>query len=175
VTPIDRVRAALEAHGCKPRGRNAKCPAHDDRNPSLSVWEDSDGNAAVKCHVGCAFEDIVNALSLEARDLFANDDRKTKAMNILETYPYVNERGELPYEVCRLTPKSFRQRRPDGSGGWIWNLDGTRRVLSHLPDVIEGVARDRWILIPEGERDVDRLSPTRLRRHMQPRRRRQMA
>src|SRR5208337_2523575 len=33
-----------------------------------------------------------------------------------------DEAGHLLFQVCRLKPKSFRQRRPDGQGGWVWGL-----------------------------------------------------
>ena len=49
----------------------ALCPAHDDRNPSLSIREGDDGRILLKCHAGCAAEAIVAALGLQMRDLFA--------------------------------------------------------------------------------------------------------
>jgi 5S rRNA maturation endonuclease (ribonuclease M5) len=39
------------------------------------------------------------------------------------TYQYHDENGELLFEVVRLDPKDFRQRRPDGNGNWLWGLD----------------------------------------------------
>src|SRR5262245_27745418 len=39
--------------------------------------------------------------------------------NIVAIYDYTDDKGELLYQVVRLEPKSFRQRRPDGNGGWI--------------------------------------------------------
>ena len=51
----------------------------------------------------------------------------------IECYPYLDETGEL-FEVIRFEPKTFRPRRPDGAGGWIWNLEGTERVLYRLPE-----------------------------------------
>ena len=54
----------------------------------------------------------------------------------------------------RFDPKAFRQRRPDGKGGWIWGLNGTRMVPFHLPQLIEAVASERPIIIVEGEKDV---------------------
>ena len=78
-------------------------------------------------------------------------------MNILAEYNYVDEHGDLLYQVVRLSPKDFRQRRPDGNGGWSWKLDGVRRVLYRLPEVLEGVKAERWVVIVEGERDADRL------------------
>ena len=54
----------------------------------------------------------------------------------------------------RYTPKSFKQRRPDGNGGWIWNLKGVRRVLYRLPELLDS---DGPIYIPGGEKDVETL------------------
>ena len=48
----------------------------------------------------------------------------------------------------------FRQRRPDGKGGWIWKK-GDRKVLYRLPELIEGISCGRPVLICEGERDAD--------------------
>ena len=48
----------------------AKCPAHEDRSPSLSVRELEDGTVLIKCFAGCAATDVVAAAGLEFRDLF---------------------------------------------------------------------------------------------------------
>lgn len=40
----------------------ARCPAHDDRNPSLSICESESGKALLKCFAGCSFEAIRDAL-----------------------------------------------------------------------------------------------------------------
>ena len=47
---------------------------------------------------------------------------------IVATYPYTDAAGALLYEVLRYEPKTFRQRQPDGKGGWVWKA-GERRVL----------------------------------------------
>jgi hypothetical protein len=73
------------------------------------------------------------------------------------TYDYVDEHGELLFQVCRLEPKSFRQRRPDGHGGWIWGLGDTRRVLYKLPELIEALALEHTCFVVEGEKDADML------------------
>ena len=46
----------------------ARCPAHDDRAPSLSIAESSDGTVLVRCHAGCSQQDVVDAL--KARSLW---------------------------------------------------------------------------------------------------------
>src|SRR6516225_7435719 len=41
---------------------------------------------------------------------------------IAETYDYTDKDGKARFQVVRYKPKGFRQRRPNGKGGWIWNL-----------------------------------------------------
>ena len=76
---------------------------------------------------------------------------------IIATYDYVDENGELLFQVCRRTDKSFPQRKPDGRGGWSWTTAGVRKVIYRLPEVIEAVAADRTFVVVEGEKDVDNL------------------
>jgi 5S rRNA maturation endonuclease (ribonuclease M5) len=52
--------------------------------------------------------------------------------------------------------KDFRQRRPDGKGAWIYDLEGVRRILYRLPDLID--KPDAHVLIVEGEKDAERLN-----------------
>lgn len=47
----------------------ACCPAHDDKEPSLSLDTGDNGKILLKCHAGCTFEEIVNALGLKPADL----------------------------------------------------------------------------------------------------------
>jgi putative DNA primase/helicase len=56
-------------------GWTAKCPAHDDQHRSLSV-DYRDGHWLVKCHAGCAWHQIVDAVGLKPGDLF--DDRQQR-------------------------------------------------------------------------------------------------
>ncbi|MBI3104107.1 MAG: AAA family ATPase [Candidatus Rokubacteria bacterium] len=58
------------------------------------------------------------------------------------------------FVVERRQPKEFRQRRPDGRGGWIWNLAGARRVLYRLPEL----AGQRTVYVVEGESDAETLA-----------------
>ncbi len=76
---------------------------------------------------------------------------------IAGTYPYHSAGGELLYEVVRYEPKDFRQRRPDGKGGWTWNLNDTPRVLYRLPELI-AADKNSWVFVVEGEKDADNLA-----------------
>ena len=76
-------------------------------------------------------------------------------MNSVAQYDYVDEFGELLYQVLRLEPKSFRQRRPDGHGGFSWELNGVRRVPYRLPELLG--SPPEIVFVPEGERDCESL------------------
>jgi hypothetical protein len=47
----------------------ARCPAHDDRGPSLSVRELDDGRVLVHCFAGCGADEIVSAAGLTFAEL----------------------------------------------------------------------------------------------------------
>jgi hypothetical protein len=132
-------------------GWQAKCPAHDDRVPSLSISQGKDGQVLLYCHAGCAIGDIVASIGLTKKDLSRPDRTRRLTAN---RYDYTDEKGNLLFQVCRFLPKDFRQRRPDGNGGWIDNTRGVRRVLYQLPKVIAA----QTVAIAEGEKDCDSLT-----------------
>jgi hypothetical protein len=141
-------------------GWTAKCPAHDDRHASLSISVGDDGRTLLHCHAGCDFSDIVSALGVEARELFPQEFSNatdTKA-RIAATYDYVDADGRLLYQVVRYQPKGFKQRRPDGNSGYIWNLDGVERLLYRLPEITKAIEGEEAIFICEGEKDCDNLA-----------------
>jgi uncharacterized protein (DUF927 family) len=74
---------------------------------------------------------------------------------IVKTYDYANETGALLYQTVRYDPKDFKQRRPDGRGGWVWNLKGVRLVLYRLPELLKRLTET--VFICEGEKDVHAL------------------
>lgn len=70
---------------------------------------------------------------------------------IVATYDYTDEAGTVLFQTVRYEPKDFKQRRPDGRGGWIWKLAGSRLVLYRLPEALKA----ETVLILEGEKDVE--------------------
>jgi hypothetical protein len=140
----------------------ALCPAHEDRRASLSVSVCEDGKVLLNCHAGCKVEAVVEAIGLTMADLFPDDGTtaagpRTTRGTIVKTYDYTDERGRLLFQVVRFSPKDFRQRRPDGQGGWTWKLGDVRRVLYCLPAII-AAPTDQTIFVVEGEKDADRLA-----------------
>jgi predicted P-loop ATPase len=77
--------------------------------------------------------------------------------NIVAEYDYVDSAGKLLFQVVRLEPKDFRQRRPDGNGGWSWRTAGIEKIVYRLPAVLAAVAEGRTIHIAEGEKGVHAL------------------
>ncbi|WP_254492200.1 toprim domain-containing protein [Bartonella sp. B1099] len=41
----------------------ARCPAHDDQLPSLSITNGNDGRLLLTCYAGCSFREIIQALT----------------------------------------------------------------------------------------------------------------
>ena len=130
----------------------ALCPFHNDqRRPNLRLNEH--GFRCMAC-------DESGGLSLLAQKLGMAppvENGLAFADRIVTAYDYRDEDGKLLYQAVRLrSPKDFRQRRPDGNGGWVWKLDGTRRVLYRLPELL-AADPNAVVFVVEGEKDVDRL------------------
>ena len=60
----------------------ARCPAHDDQTPSLSIREADDGRVLLNCFAGCEFQQIMSALRLEVQDAFPESQRKLADSNV---------------------------------------------------------------------------------------------
>jgi hypothetical protein len=157
-TVVERVLSRLEGGHRSPTGATAKCPAHEDHRASLSISEGDDGRVLLKCHAGCEVETILSKLHLTMRDLFPPRAAKGARKKIVAAYDYVDANGVLQYQTVRYAPKDFRQRRPNGSGGWIWKkaMEGVTPVPYRLPELLTADP-SQPVVIAEGEKDVDAL------------------
>lgn len=72
-------------------------------------------------------------------------------------YDYLSASGELLFQVVRFEPKNFRQRRPDGNGGWVWKMAGVQLIPYRLSAVVRAIERRHTIYIAEGEKGVHAL------------------
>lgn len=162
-TPLDVIRAAVEQVTGPGRanasGWQMKCPAHSDRNPSLSLGQNPDLHALLYCQAGCTTDAVLAAVGLTRRDLYPLRDNDRQQDPVVATYSYVDEQGQLLYQVLRTANKAFRQRRPDPDqpGKWIWRMDQVRRVLYRLPLLAEAIRQSQTIYVVEGEKDVHTL------------------
>ena len=123
----------------------ARCPAHDDRNPSLNI-RDSNGKILVHCHAGCDQRDVINAL--KDRGLWGASRGEKNASS---RRTITRTRTANSYQIVRLHPKDFKQRRPDGHGDWIWKHP--QQVLYRLPEVLGAPI----VFVVEGEKDAETL------------------
>ena len=148
---IDRFQNARKSG----RGWIVQCPAHDDRKNSLSLTE-VDGKLLLKCQAGCDTKAVIDAVGLEWRDLFADTgNNKPPDHPVIQRYVYTDENGNPLYRVCRTASKNFFQERCEG-GAYIPGLNGTRRVLYNLPDLL----RAKTVFVVEGEKDAETLRYT---------------
>jgi hypothetical protein len=72
-------------------GWTARCPAHEDRTPSLSIRDSDDGKVLVRCHAGCDQGRVIAAL--RARNLWTGIRLKSlrAARPIVERQPEDND------------------------------------------------------------------------------------
>ena len=137
--PFQLLRDRLDAAGCRPKGTSARCPAHEDRNASLSFNKGAEERALVHCHAGCELHDVLAALNLTTSDLFPEPPPTPSVTRVDEpalevaAYNYTDEHGQVLYQAVRYEPKDFRPRRPDGRGGWRIGLGDVRRVPTGCP------------------------------------------
>ena len=160
---VEAVEATTGRQGRK-AGSNIRllCPAHDDQDPSLDVAEGEDGRPLVVCRShGCTFEEVCRAIGRAPHEFMPSDQAEwTPVGPPVAIYDYVDEHGQLLFQVVRSAGKQFRQRVPDPSSrsGWRWKLGSVRRVLYRLPEVVAAVAAGETVYVCEGEKDVDSLT-----------------
>ena len=156
----------------------ARCPAHEDKNPSLSIGVGENDKILLKCHAGCSVESIMQALELPMSALFPPQTKRENSVSHVPSaprteknkgvkriiYDYRSEDGALLFQVVRsdsANGKSFYQQAPDPQkpGDYKRNaegkltMDGVRRVLYNLPAVLKADT----IFVVEGEKCAELL------------------
>lgn len=163
VSPAD----VLRHHGCTPDAHGRwRCPfperhTRGDEHPSVTIKEGRASCWSQSCFRGADVFELIRLL--EGLQTFPEQQRRIEALaglihangkgnrRIVATYNYVNSEGGLLFQVVRFEPKDFRQRRPDGNDGWVWDLKGIQPVLYRLPEVLKADS----VLVLEGEKDVE--------------------
>jgi len=94
---IELILSQLQKVQNKGNGFMACCPAHDDKNPSLSLMQLPDGRILMKCFAGCDVLEVLGALGLSVSDLFPEGSlRHYKSFATMEKA--VQERKNEPLE-----------------------------------------------------------------------------
>lgn len=165
-------------------GYSAKCPAHDDKNASLSVKQGDNGGVVLYCHAGCTPEQVVGALGLSMKDLFPDGDRPRfdRRQEHRTRQPAKPEPKEKPKREWVNGGKPVaRYAYTDAQGKELaakrrkeyWDVyqDGSKKRGKDLrwehtipPDVIippyrlPELVKAETVFLCEGEKDVDNLT-----------------
>ena len=140
----EEVAGGLERSRREGAGWTVCCPAHDDRDPSLSIDDRSDGGLLVRCHAGCEQTAVIDAL--RQRGLWPDPGRREDTAT---TWHYCHEDGRAAFDVVRFPGKKIRPRLPDGS----FKAYPAPRPLYRLPDLVD--RPDAPVLVVEGEKAAD--------------------
>lgn len=152
----------------------ARCPAHGDSNPSLSITLKPDGKVLMHCFTGCTVEEICAAVGLKMSDLMPERpkvERTPKKKRNLGKwvcdYVYQDEDGADLYKIARYERdglKTFVHLRPNPENrfGWDYGIHDKKtkellikyRCPFHLPRVVAAAKAGKVIFILEGEKDV---------------------
>lgn len=69
--PIDVLLSRLDkVRSTGNRKWQARCCAHEDKSPSLTITEKDDGRILIHCFAGCGAADVLAAIGLSLSDLF---------------------------------------------------------------------------------------------------------
>ena len=107
-------------------GWMARCPAHNDRKPSLSIRDTDDGNVLVHCHTSCEQEQVIGAL--RSRGLW-------------------EEKG---YRLTRPAPRAIATDRPDRDDAkrTVAALSIWQSATAGTGTLVETYLRSRGLNIP---------------------------
>ena len=182
---VETILERLRQRGCRPKrsrsGWSARCPAHDDHDPSLSIGIGDDGKILLHCFAGCSMETIVAKLGLQPADLFPpkvsqGPNRNGQATSGEQKFATADD--AIAYLERKLGPRAglwfyrdiecnlvgvvVRWDRPDGSKtfrqvswhGDHWRIEAmpSPRPLYRLPDLLAA----QRIIVCEGEKAADK-------------------
>jgi putative DNA primase/helicase len=155
-----------------------RCPAHDDRTPSMTLRVGDTGCLLLKCHRnngdGCTLGDILAAIDCTTADIFPGRKRDERVRKT-DVYSYRDEGGNTLFQAVRTYDaegkKRMSQRRPNPAKAddpdaepFIYSLSGVRRVLYRLPELLaeERLAKKEKrapkVYIVEGEPCVEAMA-----------------
>lgn len=155
-------------------GWSARCPAHEDRSPSLSINEGKDGRVLLHCHSGCSPDEVVRAKGLSMSDLmperagrstpsrsrgYATPEEAIAGLErkngpVAKAWRYLDADGRHVGSILRWNRADGRKDiRPISLQDGTWRSGGmpSPRPLYGLPDV----AAAQRVFVTEGEKAAD--------------------
>lgn len=148
------------------------CPAHSDKEASLTITRADDGRVLMFCHAHCSTDRVLSAAGLSYADICgesgSRSDRwreyveRRENRQIEAVYKYVDLDGQYAFTRLRLKGKKFIYGTIDGDR-WSYGLGGRKRAsipaifTKSLKSLSEAVERGDVIYYVEGEKDAQRL------------------
>lgn len=110
----------------------ARCPAHDDRDPSLSIAE-KDDRVLIHCHAGCYVNEVVDAVGLNITDLFPPRQDRGKPVRRRPDYRGMWLLSKHAFWVLAIATAALEQNRPLNEK----DLESVRQARARIYDVLE--------------------------------------
>lgn len=177
VEQLDEIGNAL---GGQKQGKEwlCRCPAHDDRKPSLNISIGRNGQFVFFCHAGCHWKDIERAIEEKTgveiwvrQQAFAQKGKKPRPVEPVAVYEYANEKGKtkavyrslcmgVDCSYCAHANIPHEDRRP---GSKHVSGKGTNKGL-HVLFWVNGTyqkavpANTQTVILTEGEHAAQHLS-----------------
>jgi len=145
------------------KGHELRWGARGSKSVDLrkGTWFDFEANEGggvidmVRVYEGATLRSLPDILEKQFGIAKQKQNAIQPAKYISKIYEYVDQHGEVTYQVVRYEPKTFRQRRPDGNGGWLWNMQDVVPVPYNLPDIMANP--HKTVFVVEGEKCADML------------------
>lgn len=148
-----------------------RCPAHEDKNPSLSLRDGDDGKLVAHCYAGCSWEQIAKELEKQGINYnrgrsyqrkvipFRSSDKnrilevgeKIRNLPIVARYDYPSEEGEYLYSKYKLI-------EADGEKSFSILPTKVPPVLYNLPDIKRARENGLTVYLCEGEKDAESVA-----------------
>jgi hypothetical protein len=140
VSPLQVVLGRLDRVRRSGDGFMARCPAHEDRTPSLSIKETDEGTVLVHCFAGCRPEEVAGAIGLNLAALFSSKSgtelmRRTRPAIPKAFRPVRNDklgRNELERETLPFALLSTALENVPPEPEWTWKGYLARGAVSLL-------------------------------------------
>ena len=75
----------------------ARCPAHEDKVPSLAIRQTDDGRVLLHCFTGCDVVEVIRALGLDMSDLFPPTERHLQ--RVRRPFPALDVLRAVSHEI----------------------------------------------------------------------------
>ena len=139
---IERLLSRLD--GVKQVGPDkwrARCPAHDDKRPSLDIKEARDGVVLLICRTGCETQSVLDAVCLQFSDLYPETNKHRIRPIKYPLKPRVNPRellAILDHEslVVSIIGADFLEHHEIDEPTWVRLAQAVARINTARTDAV---------------------------------------